>query len=77
MNSVAPRLSRRGVTELANELCALFANEFEALRKGLTEVELEQYLERRRRIHQLQTELNGKVSRPFVKNKVKYKNSSR
>jgi hypothetical protein len=64
MNEVTSRLSRRSVYQLANELCELFAEQFDTLQQGLTEVELEQYLERRSRIHQLQTELKGKVSRP-------------
>ncbi len=58
------KLSRRSVQCLAIEICELFGEQFEALKRGLTEVELQQYLERRSRIHQLQTELENKVSRP-------------
>ena len=58
------RLSRRKVHDLANELCELFGEQFDALKQESAEVELEQYLERRNRIHHLQTELKGKVSRP-------------
>jgi len=65
MNAAAStRLSRRSVYDLANELCELFGEQFNALQRGLTEVDLEQYLERRGRIHQLQTHLKGKVSQP-------------
>jgi hypothetical protein len=42
----------------------LFDEQFDALQQHLTEVELERYLERRSRIHQLQIELKGIVSRP-------------
>jgi hypothetical protein len=42
----------------------LFGEQFDALQQHLTDVELERYLERRSRIHQLQTELKGIVSRP-------------
>ena len=64
MNGVARRLKRRSVAELANELCELFGEQFDALQQGLTEVELDQYLKRRIQIHQLQTELEGMASRP-------------
>jgi hypothetical protein len=64
MNGIAPRLKQRNVYELANELCQLFDEQFDALQQHLTDVELERYLERRSRIHQLQTELKGMASRP-------------
>jgi hypothetical protein len=64
MNAVAPRLRRRSTRELVNELCELFGKQFDALQQGLTEEELEQYLERRNTIHQVQTELKGRVSLP-------------
>jgi hypothetical protein len=64
MNAAAPRLRRRSVYQLANDLCELFGKQFDALRQGLTEVELEQYLERSSMIRQVQTELKGRVSLP-------------
>lgn len=64
MNAAAPRLRRRSLYELASELCELFGKQFDALQQGLTEEELEQYLERRSMIHQLQTELKSRVSLP-------------
>jgi hypothetical protein len=42
----------------------LFAQQFDALQNGQAAVELEQYLERRKRIHQLQSELKAQVARP-------------
>jgi hypothetical protein len=64
MNEISPRVRRRTVDDLSNELCELFGQQFDALQQGLAEVELEQYLERRGRIHQLQTELRTLVRRP-------------
>jgi hypothetical protein len=64
IGDISTRPSRRTVYDLANELCDLFREQFDALKHGLTEVDLEQYLERRGRIHQLQSELKGKVPRP-------------
>jgi hypothetical protein len=64
MNGIVPRLRQHNVYELANELCKLFGEQFDALQQDLTDVELERYLERRSRIHQLQIELKGIVSRP-------------
>jgi hypothetical protein len=64
MNGIVPRLRQQTVYELANELCKLFGEQFDALQQHLTDVELERYLERRSRIHQLQIELKGIVSRP-------------
>jgi hypothetical protein len=64
MNGIVPRLKQHSIYELANELCKLFDEQFDALQQDLTDVELEQYLERRSRIHQLQIELKGIVSRP-------------
>ena len=64
MTEVSRRLRRRSADDLSNELCELFGQQFDALENGQAEVELEQYLERRRRIHQLQTELKTFVPRP-------------
>jgi hypothetical protein len=64
MTEVSRRLRRRSADDLSNELRELFAQQFDALQNGQAEVELEQYLERRRRIHQLQTELKALVARP-------------
>jgi len=64
MNETTPRVGRRSIDDLSKEVCELFAQQFEALEQGLAEVELEQYLERRRRIHQLQMELKSSVRRP-------------
>ena len=64
MNAVTPRVRQRGVQDLANELCELFGQQFDALQRGLAEDDLEQYLERRGRIHQLQTELKTLIPRP-------------
>lgn len=64
MNGIVPRLRQHSIYELANELCKLFDEQFDALQQHLTDVELERYLERRSRIHQLQIELKGIVSRP-------------
>jgi hypothetical protein len=64
MNEVSPRVRRRGIDELSSEVCELFEQQFDALQQDLSEVELEQYLERRRRIHQLQTELKTFVRLP-------------
>jgi len=64
MNGVTPRVRQRGSRDLAIELCELFREQFEALQRGLAEDELEQYLERRGRIHQLQIELKALVPRP-------------
>ncbi len=65
MTGVSRKL-RRGTDaeDLSNELCDLFGQQFDALQNGQAEEELEQYLERRKRIHQLQTELKGLVVRP-------------
>jgi hypothetical protein len=64
MNVSAARLRQRSVYQLANELYELYQQQFDALEQGRAQVELKQYLERRSRIHQLQSELKGKVSRP-------------
>ena len=65
MTGVSGKLRRGADAEdLSNELCELFGQQFEALQNGQAEVELEQYLERRARIHQLQTELKASISRP-------------
>jgi hypothetical protein len=64
MTQVSRRLRRRSADDLSNELRELFAQQFDALQNGQAEVELEQYLERRKRIHQLQTELKALVARP-------------
>jgi hypothetical protein len=64
MNEVSQRLRKRSADDLSNELCELFGQQFDALKQGLAEVELEQYLERRRRIHQLQVELKTLVPQP-------------
>jgi hypothetical protein len=64
MNGVSPRVRPRSVDDLSNEVCQLFGQQFEALRQSLSELELEEYLERRRRIHQLQTELKALIRRP-------------
>jgi hypothetical protein len=64
MNETSPRVGRRSIDDLSKEVCELFGQQFEALEQGLAEVELEQYLERRRRIRQLQMELKSSVRRP-------------
>ncbi len=64
MNGIAPRIRPRTVDDLSNQVCELFGQQFDALQQGLAEDELEPYLERRRRIHQLQTELKTLVPRP-------------
>jgi len=64
MNGVTPRARPRGVRDLANELCELFGQQFDALQQGLGEDDLEQYLERRGRIHQRQIELKSLFPRP-------------
>ena len=64
MTQVSRRLRWRSADDLSNELRELFAQQFDALQNGQAEVELEQYLERRKRIHQLQTELKALVARP-------------
>lgn len=61
---VSTRLSRRSIYDLAYEICELFGQQFDAVQQDQTEVELEQYRERRSRIHQLQVELKGRVSQP-------------
>jgi hypothetical protein len=57
MNGDTRKLSRRSADDLSSELCELFGQQFGTLQKDLAEAELQEYLERRRRIHQLQTEL--------------------
>jgi hypothetical protein len=64
MNEVPNRIVGRSVRDFSNEICELFGQQFAALQQGQAEAELEQYLERRRRIHQLQTELKASVRRP-------------
>ncbi len=64
MTEVSRRLRGRSANDLSNELCELFAQQFDALQNGQAAVELEQYLERRKRIHQLQSELKAQVARP-------------
>jgi hypothetical protein len=64
MNEVPRRLARRSVRDFSNELCELFGQQFAALEQGQAEAELEQYLERRKLIHQLQTELKACVRQP-------------
>jgi hypothetical protein len=64
MNEISPRIRRRSIDELSSEVCELFGLQFDALQHELSEVELEPYLERRRRIHQLQMELKTFVRRP-------------
>jgi len=60
MNGASPRERSRSIDDLSKEVCELFGQQFDALQQGMVEVELEQYLERRSRIHQLQTELKAK-----------------
>lgn len=57
-------LRRRSANDLSNEICELFGEQFAALHQGLAEVELDQYLDRRRRIHELQTELKESIPQP-------------
>jgi hypothetical protein len=64
MKVSAARTGRRRVYELANELYELYEKQFDALEQGRAQIALEQYLERWSRIHQLQTELKRKVSKP-------------
>jgi hypothetical protein len=64
MNGDSRSLRRRSPNDLSNEICELFGQQFAALHQGLAEVELEQYLERRRRIHELHTELKASVPQP-------------
>jgi len=64
MNGISPRVRPRNVDDISNEVCDLFGQQFDALQQGLAEDELEQYLQRRRRIHQLQTELKTLAPRP-------------
>lgn len=64
MNDVSPRVRRRSIDDLSNEVCDLFGQQFDALQQGLSDDELEQYLERRAQIHQLQTELKALIPRP-------------
>jgi hypothetical protein len=64
MNETGPRIRPQTIHELANELCKLFGEQFDALQLDLTEVELESYLKTRTRIHQLLTELKAMASRP-------------
>jgi len=61
MTNVACRL-RRNVNGLADELCELYSQQFEAIQENPAAVKWEDYKERRTRIQQLQTELRGKVS---------------
>jgi hypothetical protein len=61
MNGVSHTLRRRSANDLSNEICELFGQQFAALHQGLAEVDLEQYLERRRRIHELHIELKASV----------------
>jgi hypothetical protein len=64
MNRISSTIGRRSARELSDELCELFGQQFAALQQGKAEAELEQYLERRKQIHQLQTELKACVRRP-------------
>jgi hypothetical protein len=64
MNGDSRSLRRRSANDLSNEICGLFGQQFAALHQGLAEVELDQYLERRKRIDELQTELKASVPQP-------------
>jgi hypothetical protein len=64
MNESAPRPKPRRIRQIAVEVCALFQQEIDTLQLGLTEEEVEPYLERRRQIHELQTELETLRRRP-------------
>jgi len=64
MNLSSPRPKPRRVRQIANKVCELFQQEIDTLKLGLTEEEVEPYLERRRQIHELQAELETMRPRP-------------
>jgi hypothetical protein len=64
MNASTPRIRPRRPYQIANELCELFQQQFDALQQGLAEGELDQYLQRRRQIDELQTQLKTLSPRP-------------
>jgi hypothetical protein len=53
MNGTRPRPAPPGVHQIANELCELYQEQIDALQRGAAEAEVEQYLERRKRIDEL------------------------
>jgi len=64
MNGSAARPDPRRIRQIADEACELFQQEIDTLKLGLTEEEVEPYLERRRQIQELQTELVTLRRRP-------------
>ena len=66
MNGSAPQIRGRGPHQIADELCELFQQQFDTLRRGLTEVELAPYLERRGQIYELQFAVRVKRLPAFI-----------
>jgi hypothetical protein len=64
MNGSVPRPEPRRIHQIADEVCALIQQEIDTLAQGLTEEEVEPYLERRRQIQELQAELETLRPRP-------------
>jgi len=50
--------------QLADDLCELFQQQIDTLKRGLSVEEMEQYLHRRERIDELQVQLKALRSRP-------------
>ena len=59
MNNSELAVNRRKLYEVASELCDLFQNQIDILRRGLTATGMEQYLNKKRQIQDLQAELKS------------------
>lgn len=64
MNESSSRLRPRRVCQIADDVCELVQQQMDVLQQGLAEGELDQYLERRKQIHELQVELKALLPGP-------------
>lgn len=64
MNESAPRSKPRRTHQIANELCGLVQQQMDALQQGLAEDDLQEYLDRRGQIDDLQAQLRILCPRP-------------
>ena len=64
MNLNAPRPGPRRTHQIANEICGLVQQQIDALQHGLAEDDLQEYLERRGQIDELQAQVRPLRRRP-------------
>jgi hypothetical protein len=64
MNETSPRPRPRCARQIANEVCGLVQQQIDALQQGLGEGDLQEYLERREQINELQAEVKTLHRRP-------------